>query len=102
MNSTKKKIEATPEQVEKKIASESEEPVNEELKALRDIWADSIQELKQGNFKNQEEAVEALISQVLTRMRVPDGESQNIRIFLRYSLETDPEIMEELSQALKL
>ena len=66
------------------------------------LWGKAVENLLTKEFANMDDAVQAVIDQVITKVVVPGVEEDKVRDFLQTFLETDPVIMEDLKRSLKI
>lgn len=70
--------------------------------ARRQLWQDSIHELRSQEFSSMESAVDAVIDKVLEKAAATVEDKTDLKSFLSLLFVTDPEITEELEQVLRI
>lgn len=85
-----------------KVRSSKEPKSSKKVKssARKDAWQEETKNLQEQSFATVDEAVEAIIGQVLGRLKVRD--EATVRAFLQETLGDDPTISGELKRLLKI
>jgi len=76
--------------------------LSEEDLARQELWQDAIQELQQRDYASEDEAIQAVIDQVVAKLGIAGEQDQQMRDFLYNALSLDPEIMEDLRKSLNV
>lgn len=79
----------------------SEEASLEQL-ATVDFWKNEISGLKSEKFDSMPQAVERVIDQVMSRMKLNDSSPEDVKVFLRLVFESSESLQTALRQTLKI
>ena len=73
-----------------------------QVQELLSAWKDEIAALQAAAFADEAQAIEAVVSRVLERLKTPLHLQEPTRLFLSDLFATDPGLREELRECLKI